>query len=205
MYAARGTIRLSTPLQVPTLGGPRHPRNRYGKLTNRYQSRWQSEVTRDSTRSGCGNERPVRRHRNHLPRVQSPPLDSGLPEGDASRDGTAVTRRTAGASARCIPAFGCGHRNSIAVGAATQIDARSITFLEGFLHIWIIFMSVSLIDLVIIDWAIVVWWQPDFLSTPEIEPLSQYNTYRFHVIEHLKGTVLLTAVALVLSVIVPLT
>lgn len=81
----------------------------------------------------------------------------------------------------------------------------SITFLEGFLHIWIIFMSVSLIDLVIIDWAIVVWWQPDFLSTPEIEPLSQYNTYRFHVIEHLKGTVLLTAVALVLSVIVALT
>lgn len=74
-----------------------------------------------------------------------------------------------------------------------------ITFLEGFLHIWFIFMSVNVVDLVIIDWAIGVWWGPEFLSTPEIDPLRQYNTYRFHVIEHLKGTVLLTVVALVLG------
>lgn len=80
----------------------------------------------------------------------------------------------------------------------------SITFLEGFLHIWLIFMSVNIVDLVIIDWAIGVWWQPEFLSTPEIDPLSQYNTYQFHVIEHFKGTVLLTAVALVLSALVSL-
>ncbi len=74
-----------------------------------------------------------------------------------------------------------------------------ITFLEAFLHIWIIFMSVNLVDLVIIDWAIVVQWQPNFLSTPEIEPASQYITYRFLFIEYLKGVILLTAVALVLS------
>lgn len=80
----------------------------------------------------------------------------------------------------------------------------SITFLEGFLHIWIVFMSVNLVDLIIIDWAIVVWWQPDLLSAPEIEPSSQYITYRFLVIEYLKGTVLLTTVALVLSGLVSL-
>lgn len=80
----------------------------------------------------------------------------------------------------------------------------SITFLEAFLHIWLVFMSVNIVDIVIIDWAIGLWWQPDVLSTPEIQPLSQHNTYQFHRLEHFKGTLLLTAVALVLSGLVSL-
>lgn len=74
-----------------------------------------------------------------------------------------------------------------------------ITFRQGFVHIWLIVMAVNLVDLVLVDWVIGLWWQPEVLSTPEIEAGSQYNTYRFHVIEHLKGTVLLTIVALVLA------
>lgn len=78
----------------------------------------------------------------------------------------------------------------------------AITILEAFLHIWLIFMVVNLVDLVIIDWMIGIWWQPGFLSSPEIEPVRHHNTYRFHLIEHLKGTVMLTLLALGLGVLV---
>lgn len=81
---------------------------------------------------------------------------------------------------------------------------EGITFLEGFLHIWLIFMVVNLVDLVLIDCVIGIWWQPEFLSTPELESLRQHLTVRFHIIEHLKGTVLLTVLALGLAVLVSL-
>lgn len=78
----------------------------------------------------------------------------------------------------------------------------SVTLVEAFLHIWLIFMAVNLIDLTVIDWMIGVWWQPEFLSTPELDSARQYNTYRFHFIEHRKGTIVLTALALGLGALV---
>lgn len=77
-----------------------------------------------------------------------------------------------------------------------------VTILGAFLHIWVIFMVVNLIDLLLIDWVIGVWWQPEFLLTPELRSGQQYNTYRFHLIEHLKGTLMLTVLALVLGVLI---
>lgn len=85
---------------------------------------------------------------------------------------------------------------------SVQSSRGAQTFFEAFLHIWAIFMIVNLVDLVIIDWVIGIWWQPGFLSTPEIESLRHHNTYRFHLVEHLKGTVMLTALALGLGVLV---
>lgn len=93
----------------------------------------------------------------------------------------------------------------VGIPVASTLNIKSsrgnITILEGFLHIWLLFMVINLIDLVIVDWTIGVWWQPDFLSTPEINPLLHHNTYRFHFVEHLKGTVMLTLLALLLGVI----
>lgn len=80
-----------------------------------------------------------------------------------------------------------------------------VTFLEGFLHVWLVFMAVNIVDLVLVDWLIGVRWQPEFLSMPEIDPVLGHNTYRFHAVEHVKGTVLLTAVALVLGGLVAAT
>lgn len=74
-----------------------------------------------------------------------------------------------------------------------------VTFFEGFLHIWLVFMAVNIVDLIVIDWLIGIWWQPAFLLTPEIEPLLQHNTYRFHAVEHLKGALFLSGLALVLG------
>lgn len=79
-----------------------------------------------------------------------------------------------------------------------------ITILEGFLHVWVVFMAVNLVDLVLVDLVIGIWWRPAFLSTPEIEPLLGHNTVRFHLVEHLEGTAALTVVALVLGVLVSL-
>lgn len=77
-----------------------------------------------------------------------------------------------------------------------------VTLVAGFFHVWLVFMSVNLVDLVLIDWAIGVWWEPGFLSTAELDSVQQHNTYRFHLIEHLKGTIVLTALALFLGVLV---
>lgn len=65
-------------------------------------------------------------------------------------------------------------------------------------------MGVNLVDLVVVDWVIGVWWQPELLITPEIEPHCHHNTYRFHRADHLNGTMILTVVALVLGGLVSL-
>lgn len=91
----------------------------------------------------------------------------------------------------------------VGIPLASVLRIKSTTggvgFRDAFTHLWVVFMVVNIVDLVIIDVLIGRWWRPDILDLPDIESVGQHLTYRFHVVEHLKGTVMLTALALVLG------
>lgn len=66
------------------------------------------------------------------------------------------------------------------------------TYFEGFAFLWIAFMVFNVVDLVIIDWLIIVWWRPGWAAVPEVDHLAHYNTYSFHFKGFLKGCVYIT-------------
>lgn len=57
------------------------------------------------------------------------------------------------------------------------------TYAEAMLSIWMIMQIFSLIDLLILDWLITVWWRPRFIQLEGAEDLSHHDNY-FH---HFKG------------------
>lgn len=103
-----------------------------------------------------------------------------------------------------IPLFAVVFGIPLASVLGAKAARGGLTPLEGFVHLWSILMVVNLVDLVVVDWLVGVWWEPAFLTTPEIEPHLQHNTYRFHLVEHAKGTLMLTVAALVLGWLVSL-
>lgn len=71
--------------------------------------------------------------------------------------------------------------NTLAKGALTFWDVAISTFL--------IIQVFNLVDLVIIDWLVVVTLRPAFLVVPGTEDLQGYRAYRFHLVAFLKGVV----------------
>ena len=67
---------------------------------------------------------------------------------------------------------------------------------SAFLFIWIVFMVFNFLDLVIIDWLIVVWWNPEWARIKGTEHVAHHNNYIFYFAGFLKG-IGITAVAAV--------
>jgi hypothetical protein len=64
-----------------------------------------------------------------------------------------------------------------------------ITFIEVAISTFIIFMTFNLIDLLVIDWLLVVYLRPQFVMIPGTEHLAGYQDYGFHLRAFLKGTI----------------
>jgi hypothetical protein len=67
-----------------------------------------------------------------------------------------------------------------------------LSFLEAYVFLWLAFMVFNVIDLVLIDWLIIVRWQPSWIHMPEVTHLNYLNNYNFHFQGFLKGTVGIT-------------
>jgi hypothetical protein len=66
------------------------------------------------------------------------------------------------------------------------------SYFEGFVFLWIGLMLFNLVDLVIIDWIIIVWWQPTWTTFPDAAHLMHTNTFRHHFNGFLTGCALVT-------------
>ncbi|MCU0500038.1 MAG: hypothetical protein MUF87_22035 [Anaerolineae bacterium] len=75
---------------------------------------------------------------------------------------------------------------------------------EAFFLFWIMWMIFNIVDFVIIDWFILLWWQPSWFVIPNARPYREYTDYKHHFRGFLKGTVMLAVLALVYAVIVVL-
>lgn len=76
---------------------------------------------------------------------------------------------------------------------------NSVTFFGLILHFFTLFQFSNLIDLLILDWIIFCTITPKRIIIPETTVEDGYKDYRFHFIAFLKGIVITTFAALVLS------
>jgi len=79
-----------------------------------------------------------------------------------------------------------------------------LTFGEAWLHVFIIWMTFNLIDLIVLDWLIVVAWNPRRLRLPGTEDVMHLNNYAFHFQGFLKGTLMGAAFSAIIAVLVVL-
>lgn len=70
-------------------------------------------------------------------------------------------------------------------------------FFEVGLHTFVFLMVFNVVDLVLIDWLIVVWMRPEWVVLPGTEGMEGYGDYGFHFRAFTKGTVGIAVIALV--------
>jgi hypothetical protein len=76
----------------------------------------------------------------------------------------------------------------------------AFSFVDAYVFFFVAWMTWNMWDLVIIDWFLVVWWQPEFIALPEeIAHLNHLNNYKFHLIQSLKGCVLIAVLSLIVG------
>lgn len=81
---------------------------------------------------------------------------------------------------------------AIMVAALGQLRQASgaLTLVETFVVTLLIFQTWNLIDLVILDWLILLTWQPRFMILPGTAGLAGYHDYRYHLRKFGNGLVL---------------
>lgn len=94
---------------------------------------------------------------------------------------------------------------AVALIGLRELAGGTLTFFDGALSSFIIFMTFNLIDLVIIDWVVVEWWRPSFIAIPGMETVTTTAGYGYHFRAFLKGTaggVILSLVVATAAVVV---
>ncbi len=92
----------------------------------------------------------------------------------------------------------------LAIGIWYERAYQQLSYGEAFLFLWIIWMIYNMVDLVIIDWFVLLWWQPSWSVIPNARPYSEYTDYVHHFRGFLKGTVMVAVFALVYALILVL-
>lgn len=101
-----------------------------------------------------------------------------------------------------IPIFAIAFLMPLATAFWYEQSTQQMNFGEAYLFIWIMFMCFNLVDLLFIDFFVVVWWQPAWSIVPEIKHLMHHVGYSYHMKAHVRGTIMLSVMALVFAGIV---
>jgi hypothetical protein len=81
-------------------------------------------------------------------------------------------------------------------------EVHGFSYGEAFIFLLIAGLIFNLIDLILTDWAIIVWWQPEWSRIPGVaySEIPKAGQYRFHFIAFLKGFAILPALAAITAV-----
>jgi hypothetical protein len=101
-----------------------------------------------------------------------------------------------------IPIFGVTFLMPLATAFWYEQSYQQMNYGEAFLFLWLMWMVFNLADLVIIDWLVVVWWQPSWTYIPEVKHLMHHVGYAYHFQGFLKGTVIMAVAALIFAGII---
>jgi hypothetical protein len=80
----------------------------------------------------------------------------------------------------------------------------AITFGQAFLFLFTAWMTFNLVDLVLIDWLVIVAWQPKRFTVPGTEHLMHLNNYSYHFKAFLKGTAMIAVLSGIMALLVSL-
>lgn len=84
----------------------------------------------------------------------------------------------------------------VALAALRDVGGGMLAFSDAFLTTFIIFETFNLVDLLIIDWLIVEWWRPGFITFPGAEGMNFFSGYAYHFRGFLIGTVMVLVASL---------
>ena len=92
---------------------------------------------------------------------------------------------------------------SVVVQGLSQLRAASgeLKFFETLLVSTVIFEVWNVLDLVLLDWFLLLALRPKFMILTGTEGMAGYRDYKYHVRKFLKGIVLTAVSALVVAVI----
>jgi hypothetical protein len=82
---------------------------------------------------------------------------------------------------------------------STLSYSNEVSFWLIFLHFFLVFNIVSLIDLLVLDWLIFCKITPDFVVIPGTEGMEIYKDFGFHLRGFLKGIVICTIFSALLA------
>lgn len=88
---------------------------------------------------------------------------------------------------------------ALAIGRLRALAPVELGFLEYYLSTFIVLMVFNLFDLLVVDWLVFVYLQPEGMVLPGTEGLPGYKDYGFHFRGFLIGTVFCLAGSLVIS------
>ena len=77
-----------------------------------------------------------------------------------------------------------------------------LTFVNTFIVTTLIFQTWNLLDLVLLDWFLLMTLKPRFMILPGTEGMAGYNDYGFHFRKFLNGIVFTLILSLIVTVIV---
>ena len=83
-----------------------------------------------------------------------------------------------------------------------EMNYGALSFWNAFRFLWVTLMTFNLVDLILIDWLVVVWWQPSWTILKEAEHLYELNSYTFHFYAFLKGCIGITVFTLLAAAVI---
>ncbi|MEM7100927.1 MAG: hypothetical protein AAF541_21895 [Pseudomonadota bacterium] len=83
--------------------------------------------------------------------------------------------------------------------ALLRHEVYHFTFFSAYLFIGAIMLVFCLIDLIILDWLITVWWRPAWMHLKGAEEMMHLDNYQHHLVRSCKGLVFPAVGAGVLS------
>lgn len=94
----------------------------------------------------------------------------------------------------------------VGVMAASLLRLRTMSggspsFTDVALSVFIIFETFNLVDLVLIDWLVIEWWRPGFITFPSAEGLNLFRGYTHHFVGFLKGTAMSVVAGLFIAAV----
>lgn len=82
------------------------------------------------------------------------------------------------------------------------MSGASLSTFNAAVSVFIIFETFNLVDLLVIDWLIVEWWRPSFITIPGAEGMNQFGGYAYHFRGFLIGTVYSLVAGLIVAAVV---
>ena len=80
-------------------------------------------------------------------------------------------------------------------------NGGKLTRRAGFCNAYAVYTLINLFDLVILDWLIFTWYQPDFVVLPGTEGMDSYKDYAFHAKASAKGSLLGLLIAAIIATV----
>ena len=85
--------------------------------------------------------------------------------------------------------------------AILEYKGQAPSFRKIFVHLWIICMAWNVVDLIIVDWLFICLLSFKYFVLPKTEDCKGNKNYKFHFIGFLKGSVAMSIIAAVFTVI----